>query len=142
MTIITSLCTSFKQDLFQGLQDLSSDTVKMAWYESSAVLSSATTAYTATGEVTGTGYSAGGFTLTGNTVWTDGTAVGVGFDSFTVLNASISNIQGALLYNSSVSNKAIAVINFGNSYTFTTQNIAFTFPPNNGLQGIIKITGN
>jgi hypothetical protein len=81
MAITQAMCTSFKEDLFNKIQDLEADTIKIALYTSSATLGAATTAYSATNEISGTGYTAGGETLTSATVATSGTTAYVDFDN-------------------------------------------------------------
>jgi hypothetical protein len=112
VSISQTMCTSFKVECFQAVHDLSTDVIKMALYTSSATLGADTTAYTATGEATGTGYVAGGETLTSPVVTSSGTTAIVDFAD-AVWAASSITARGALIYNSSKSNKAIAVLDFG-----------------------------
>lgn len=118
------MCSSFKQESWLGIHDLDTDVLKMALYTAAADLSQATTAYTPTGEVSGTGYTAGGETITGAQVLLSGTTAYVTFDNPTWANASFV-CRGALIYNSSEANRAIAVLDFGAdktaSGTFTVQ---------------------
>jgi hypothetical protein len=118
------MCSSFKQESWLGIHDLDTDVLKMALYTAAADLSQATTAYTPTGEVSGTGYTAGGETITGAQVLLSGTTAYVTFDNPTWANASFV-CRGALIYNTSKANRAIAVLDFGAdktaSGTFTVQ---------------------
>ena len=124
MAIQQGMCSSFKQESWLGIHDLDTDVLKMALYTAAADLSQAATAYTTSGEVTGTGYAAGGETLTNVQVLLSGTTAYVTFDNPTWANASFT-CRGALIYNSSEANRAIAVLDFGAdktaSGTFTVQ---------------------
>ena len=124
MAIQQGMCSSFKQESWLGIHDLDTDVLKMALYTAAADLSQATTAYTTSGEVTGTGYAAGGETLTNVQVLLSGTTAYVTFDNPTWANASFV-CRGALIYNTSKANRAIAVLDFGAdktaSGTFTVQ---------------------
>ena len=124
MAILQGMCSSFKQESWLGIHDLDTDVLKMALYTAAADLSQATTAYTPTGEVSGTGYTAGGETLTNVQVLLSGTTAYVTFDNPTWANASFV-CRGALIYNSTEANRAIAVLDFGAdktaSGTFTVQ---------------------
>lgn len=112
MAISQAMCTSFKTELFGGVHDLDTDVIKMALYTSSASLDASTTAYSATNEVSGTGYTAGGATMTSPTITSSGTTAYVDFADVTWTTASFT-ARGALIYNSSKSNKAVAVLDFG-----------------------------
>ena len=124
MAILQGMCSSFKQESWLGIHDLDTDVLKMALYTAAADLSQATTAYTPTGEVSGTGYTAGGETITNVQVLLSGTTAYVTFDNPTWANASFV-CRGALIYNTSKANRAIAVLDFGAdktaSGTFTVQ---------------------
>ena len=124
MAILQGMCSSFKQESWLGIHDLDTDVLKMALYTAAADLSQATTAYTPTGEVSGTGYTAGGVTLTNVQVLLSGTTAYVTFDNPTWANASFT-CRGALIYNTSKANRAIAVLDFGADKTasgmFTVQ---------------------
>ena len=124
MAIQQGMCSSFKQESWLGIHDLDTDVLKMALYTAAANLSQATTAYTPTGEVSGTGYTAGGETITNVQVLLSGTTAYVTFDNPTWANASFV-CRGALIYNTSKANRAIAVLDFGAdktaSGTFTVQ---------------------
>ena len=115
--IIQCIVNSFRSQMLQGQHNLLTDTLKLALYTGNATLGPMTTAYSSTNEVTGTGYVAGGVVLTGATVSTgtettyDPAVVYVNFNN-AVFNAAVT-ARGALIYNFSKSNKAIAVIDFG-----------------------------
>lgn len=119
MAFEQTLTTSFKQEVLLGVHDLETDTIKMALFTAEASLGASTTAYSTSNEISGTGYSAGGVTLTGATVLTSGTTAYVDFDN-AVWDPASFTARGALIYNSSKSNKAIAVLDFGADKTTTT----------------------
>lgn len=102
-----------------AVHDLETDTIKMALFSSTADLGADTTVYTTTGEISGTGYTAGGNILTGVTVLTSGTTAYVDFAD-SAWNPAGFTARGALIYNASKSNKAIAVLDFGSDKTATT----------------------
>jgi hypothetical protein len=125
MPILQGMCSSFKQESWLGIHDLDTDTLKLALYTAAADLSQATTVYTSTGEVpAGSGYSTGGVTLTNVQVLLSGTTAYVVFDNPTWAGASFV-CRGALIYNASKADRAIAVLDFGAdktaSGTFTLQ---------------------
>ena len=124
MPILQGMCSSFKQESWLGIHDLDTDTLKLALYTASADLSQATTVYTPTGEVVGTGYLAGGLPITGAQVLLSGTTAYLTFNNPVWANASFT-CRGALIYNASQANRAITVIDFGAdktaSGTFTVQ---------------------
>lgn len=119
MPILQGMCSSFKQESWLGLHDLDTDTIKMALYTASANLSQATTVYTSTGEVVATltnGYLATGNVLTNVQVLLSGTTAYVTFDNPVWPNASFT-CRGALIYNETAGNRAIAVLDFGSDKT-------------------------
>jgi hypothetical protein len=138
MAITQAMCTSFKAELFGGTHDLDTDVLKIALYSSSATLSAATTAYTTTGEVSGTGYTAGGATLTSATISTSGTTAIVDFADVTWSNATIT-ARGALIYNSSKANRAVAVLDFGSDKTSTNGNFTAVMPTPDASNAILRI---
>jgi len=138
MAISQAMCSSFKQQILLGEHDLDTDVIKMALYTSSATLSAATTAYSTSNEVVGTGYTAGGNTLTGASVSLSGTTAYVDFSDTTWSSATIT-ARGALIYNSSKSDKAIAVLDFGSDKTSTDGNFTVQFPTNDASSAIIRI---
>ena len=118
MAISQAMCTSFKGELLNKEHDLNTDTIKIALYTSSASLGAATTAYSATNEISGTGYTAGGETLGSATIATTGTTAYVDFADPSWTSATFT-ANGALIYNDSASDKAIAVLAFGGDFTVT-----------------------
>ena len=135
MSLSQTLTTSFKQQLLQGVHDFSTDTFYMALYTASADLSATTTVYTATGEVVGTGYTAGGAATTTSVSVTDTTAF-VNFSN--VVWTAALTARGALIYNSSKSNKAVAILDFGADKTSTTT-FTVTMPANTSTTALIRL---
>lgn len=138
MAISQAMCSSFKEELLQGIHDFSTDTFMIALYTSSATLGASTTAYTTSNEVVGTGYTAGGNTLSGTTVSLSGTTAFVDFSDSIWSTATIT-ARGALIYNSSKSDKAVAVLDFGADKTSTAGNFTVQFPTNDASSAIIRI---
>jgi hypothetical protein len=138
MAFDQTLTTSFKQDILLGVHDLETDTIKMALFLATADLGAATTVYTTTGETSGTGYTAGGLTLTGVTVLVSGTTAYVDFADPSWDPANFT-ARGALIYNASKSNKAIAVLDFGSDKT-TTTTFTVQMPANTATSALIRIS--
>lgn len=138
MAIVQSMVSSFKQQILLGEHDLDTDVIKIALYTSAASLDAATTAYSTSNEVVGVGYTAGGNTLTGATVSLSGTTAYVDFAD-TTWAASTITARAALIYNSSKSNKAIAVLDFGSDKTTTANNFTVQFPTNDASSAIVRI---
>ena len=138
MAINTALCTSFKKELFEAVHDFTSDTFKIALYSSSASLGAATTAYSTSNEISGTGYSAGGVTLSVVAPSIDGTTGLVDFGNPSWSNSTFST-SGALIYNSSKSNKAVAVFSFGSSQSVSSANFNITMPAAAAGSAIVRI---
>ena len=137
MAITQVMCTSFKSEILDEQHDLVADTLKIALYTSSASLDASTTAFTTSNEISGTGYSSGGVELTSRTVSTSGTTAFFDADDPTWTSASFT-ARGALIYNSSNSNKAIAVLNFGGDFTVSSGTFRIVFPAA-GANAIITI---
>jgi len=140
MPISQGMCSSFKQQLFLGEHDLDTDTIKMALYISAATLDASTTVYSTSNEVSssGTNYTAGGNTLTGATVSLSGTTAFVDFADTSWTTATFT-ARGALVYNSSKSNKAIAVLDFGSDKTSTNGTFTVQMPVADATNAIIRI---
>ena len=133
-SILQTQTTSFKLELYTGVHNLSTNTLKIALYTANADLNEATTVYTASGEVTGTGYSAGGVALTGVTISSSGYTAYVDF-SDVVFGASVT-ARCALIYNVTQGNKAIAVLDFGSDKT--SSNFTITMPANSATAALIR----
>jgi len=138
MAITQTWTTSFKYQILLGEHDLADDVLKMALYTSSALLGADTTVYTTTGETSGTGYTAGGVVLTNVTVSSGNGIAYVNFDNPTWSGTSFTTI-GALIYNSTKSNKSIAVINFGQTQSTTNENFVLQMPANNPTFALIRL---
>lgn len=135
MSLSQTLTTSFKQQLLQGVHDFDTDTFKVALYTASADLNAITTVYTATGEVSGTGYTAGGDATTTSVSVTDTTAF-VNFSN--VVWTAALTARGALIYNSSKSNKAVAILDFGADKTSVTT-FTVAMPTNSSTSALIRL---
>lgn len=130
---------SFRSDIVQGDQDLSANTLKMALYTAYATLNPSTTVYTTENEVVGTGYTAGGRVITGVTIATDTATntVYIDFNNVSWPGASFT-ARGALIYNSSQSNKSIAVLDFGSDKLFTATNNTVVMPVNSASTALLR----
>jgi hypothetical protein len=138
MPISQAMCSSFKQQILLGEHDLDTDVIKIALYTSLATLGAATTVYSTSDEVVGAGYSAGGNTLAGATVSLSGTTAFVDFTDTSWTTATIT-ARGALIYNSSKSNKAIAVLDFGSDKTSTAGTFTVQVPANTASDAVVRI---
>ena len=142
------MCTSFKKELLYGVHDFdlaNGDTFKIALYDNNASFTAATTAYTATDEVSGTGYSAGGGALTNVDPTSSGTTAPTDFQDETFSNATIT-ARGALIYNTtpnttsiSVTNPTVVVLDFGADKTSTAGDFTIVFPTADASNAIIRI---
>lgn len=140
MAITQALCTSFKAEILGGTHDLDTDTIKIALFTSAASLDASTTAYSTSNEVAnGNGYTTGGNTLTGAVISSSGTTAFVDFSDSTWSSASFT-ARGALIYNSSKANRAIAVLDFGSDKTSTNGNFVVQFPTADASNAIIRIS--
>lgn len=139
--IIAGLTNSFKEQLLLGQHNLATDTLKMALYTENAVLGPDTTVYTTTEEVSGTGYTAGGEVLTNVSVALS-LELGIAYVSFDnpTWNAATFATRGALIYNSSKSDKSIGVLNFGLNQTMLNQQFQIQLPPDNAENALIRVT--
>jgi len=146
MAITQAMCTSFKQELLQAKHDFTASTghsFKLALYTSSATLGATTTDYSATNEVSGTGYSAGGGALTNVTPTTSGTTAFTDFDDLTFSTATIT-ANGALIYNTttgggSSTTDSVVVLAFGGDKTSTAGDFTIQFPTADASNAIIRI---
>ena len=145
-----AMCTSFKTEILSGIHALGTtviragtgaDTLKAALYLASATVNASTTAYSVTGEVSGTGYSAGGVTATNATAPTSSgtTAYWTPSASFTYTTVTLTtSFDCVLVYNSTQSNKAISVHTFG-AQTITAGTIVLSMPTNDSTNALIRI---
>ena len=136
------MCTSFKSELMTATHDFTNatgNTFKLALYDNSASFTAATTAYTATNEVSGTGYSAGGGTLTNVTPTTSGTTAFTDFADLTFSSATIT-ARGALIYNdTAASDPSVVVLDFGSDKSSTAGDFTIVFPTADASNAIIRI---
>jgi len=136
------MCTSFKKELMTATHDFtnsSGNTFKIALYDNSASFTAATTAYTATNEITGTGYTGGGGALTNVTPTSSGTTGYTDFADFTWSTATIT-ARGALLYNDTASgNPTVVVLDFLSDKTSTAGDFKIVFPTDDASNAIIRI---
>mgnify|MGYP003112401868 CR=1 FL=1 len=137
MAISQAMCTSFKAEILDEQHDLAADTIKIALFTSSASLGAGTTAYSTSNEVSGTGYTAGGVALTSKTVATSSTSAYFDADDPSWTSASFT-ANGALIYNDTNSDKAIAVLAFGGDFTVSGGTFKIVFPAA-GANAIIRI---
>ena len=145
-----AMCTSFKGEILSGIHAFGTtviragtgaDTLKAALYLASATVNAATTAYSVTGEVSGSGYSAGGITITNATAPTTSGTTGYWTPSasFTYTSVTLTTaFDAVLVYNSTQSNKAISVHTFG-SQTITAGNFTLTMPTSDATNALIRI---
>ena len=140
MTIQQGQCTIFKQNCLSGLENFAAGTsyvYKIALYTANADLSYETTAYTTSNEVSGTGYTAGGETLTPIVPASSGQTAYVSFNNVTWTGASFT-ARGALIYNSTTG-AAVAVLDFGNDKT-ATSTFTVTFPTAGATTAVIRFS--
>lgn len=146
MAITTAMCTSFKQQILEGVHDFrltGGDTFKAALFTSSADLGAATTAYSSTNEVAnGNGYTTGGGTLTRIDPTVSGTTAFVDFADFTWSTASFT-ARGVLIYNTTpahtYTNPAVSVHDFGSDKTASGADFTLQFPTADASNAILRI---
>ena len=138
MSIAQAMCTSFKAEILDEVHDLVADTIKIALFTSSASLGAATTAYSTSNEVAnGNGYATGGIELTSRAVATAGTTAYFDAADPSWTSATFT-ANGAMIYNSSASNKAIAILAFGGDFTVAGGTFQIVFPAA-GANAIVRI---
>ncbi len=153
MSNTQALCTSFKVELLNGIHALgtsvvraatTADSFKAALYLATATINASTTAYSVTGEVSGTNYVAGGVDLTGTPDWIAPASTGTTAYSTPTANIVYTNVtlstafDAVLIYNSTQSNKAVSVHTFG-SQTITAGTLTLTMPTNDSTTGLIRL---
>lgn len=141
MAISQAMCTSFKKEILEALHDFTNSTgdlFKIALYTSSATLGAATTVYAVTNEVSGTGYTAGGANLTNVTPSSSGTTAFTDFSDVTFAGSTIT-ARGALIYNSSASDRAVCVLDFGSDKSSSAGDFTIVFPAATAADAIIRI---
>ena len=137
------MCTSFKVELMKGVHNFTTgtgNTFKLALYDNSASFTAATTAYTASNEVTASGsYSAGGGSLTNVTPTSTGTTAFTDFADLSFTAATIT-AYGALIYNDTAAgDPTVCVLDFGGAKTSTSGTFTIIFPTNDSTNAIIRI---
>lgn len=141
MAISQAMCTSFKKELMEAIHNFTTttgDIFKIALYTSSATLGATTTVYTTTQEVVGVGYTAGGATLTNVTPSSSGTTAFTDFADVTFAGSTIT-ARGALIYNSSKSNRAVCALDFGSDKSSNAGDFTIVFPAATPADAIIRI---
>lgn len=149
MAITQAFPTSAKLELLKGLHAFGTsvvraattpDTFKLALYTDSATLDATTTAYTATGEVSssGTNYTAGGNTLVTIAPSTSGTTALLDFNDLTFSSVTLT-ARGAMIYNSTQSNRAVAILDFGADKSATSGDFTIIFPAADASNAIIRV---
>jgi hypothetical protein len=148
MSIAQTTTTSFRVELLQAVHNFgptSPNTFYIALYTGAANIGPATTVYTTSGEVVGTGYSAGGIPLTITTYPTSGNNSGsvptayISFANASWANASFT-CRGALIYNVTQGNKSVAVLDFGSDKTVSNTAFTVVFPPSDANSAIVRIS--
>jgi len=145
MAITTAMCNTFKQELLGGVHDLDTNSLKVALIKASpsGTYGAATANYSdVTGnsdEASGTNYSAGGQVLDSASITLSGTTAFVDFADEVFSNLTIS-ADGAIIYNTSQGNKAIAVFNFGSTVTSTAGDFTVVFPAADASNAVIRIS--
>jgi len=144
MAITSAICTSFKVELLKGTHNFTAttgNTFKIALYDSDATLGASTTAFTTSEEITntsGTAYTSGGATLTSVTPVASSTTALCDFDDVSFSSATFT-ANGALIYNSSATNAAVAAIAFGSDKTATNGTFTIQFPAADASNAIIRL---
>ena len=136
------MCTSFKKEILEAVHNFKNsggDTFKIALYTNSASFDASTTAYTTSNEVSGTGYSAGGNTLTRVDPTTSGTTAFTDFADTTWSSSTIT-ARGAMIYNDTAAgNPAVVILDFGSDKTSTNGDFTVVFPTADASNAIIRI---
>ena len=143
MAITQAMCTSFKKELLEGGHNFKTsgaggNSFNIALYTSSASLDASTTGYTTSNEASGTGYTAKGKLLTNVTPTTGGTTAFVDFDNVTWSRSTIT-ASGALIFNDTNSDTAVAVLDFGSDKSSTSGDFTIQFPTPDATNAIIRI---
>jgi hypothetical protein len=144
MASTQAICTSFLKELGQALHDFTTTTghtFKIALYSSTAALSSATTVYSSTNEVSGTGYVAGGTTIASVTPTSSGTTVIFDFADASWAGSTIT-ARYALIYNSTATNRAVCVLDFGSDKTSSASTFTVTMPAATADSAIIRLSSS
>ena len=141
MAITSAVCSSFKQEVLVGTHNFtatSGNSFKLALYTSSATLGAATTAFTTTGQASGTNYTSGGNALTNVTPVLSGTTAVCDFADLTFGTATVT-ARGCMIYNDTNSDKAVCAIDFGGDKTSTAGDFTVVFPSPTATGAIIQL---
>ena len=141
MAITSAVCSSFKQEVLVGTHNLtasSGNSFKLALYTSSATLGAATTAFTTTGQASGTNYTSGGNALTNITPVLSGTTAVCDFADLTFGTATVT-ARGCMIYNDTNADKAVCAIDFGGDKTSTAGDFTVVFPSPTATGAIIRL---
>ena len=141
MAITSAVCSSFKQQVLVGTHNLtasSGNSFKLALYTSSATLGAATTAFTTTGQASGTNYTSGGNALTNITPVLSGTTAVCDFADLVFSTATVTS-RGCMIYNDTNADKAVCVIDFGADKTSTAGDFTVVFPSPTATGAIIRL---
>lgn len=139
MAIIQCVTTPCKVDMLAGIHYFDSDVFKIALYDETADFSPATVSYTTAGEISGTGYTAGGKTLENMSIQTSNGSAWVYWDNVSWTGASFS-ARGALIYNSTKDDRAVIALDFGLMRQFTADSNTIVFPDATASTALMRIT--
>ena len=142
MAITQAMCTSFKVELLKGVHNFTAstgNTFNMALYQSTASLDATTTAYTSSGEASGTGYSAKGAALTSVTPVASGTTAVGDFADLTFSSVSITARGGMIFNETATGDPSVVILDFGADKTATAGDMTITFPTASATAAIIRI---
>ena len=139
MSIVQATCVSFKKEVLLALHDFANDQFKIALYTKDADLGVATELYSADDEVSGAGYTPGGFDLTVSQVFTDFDTALATFVDLVTGNITVDQISGGLIYNSSKGDTAVCALDFGRTLAKNDAPLTITFPPADRNTGLIRI---
>jgi|TARA_A100000172_G_scaffold11227_1_gene6000 hypothetical protein len=142
MAITQAMCTSFKVELLKGVHNLTAstgNTINMALYQSTASLDATTTAYTTSGEASGTGYTAKGAALTSVTPVASGTTAVCDFADLTFSSVSITARGGMIFNETATGDPSLVILDFGADKTATAGDMTITFPTASATAAIIRI---
>jgi len=140
MPIVTAMCTSYRQELFEALHNhtLGGHQFNMALYLDTATLGADTTAYTASNEASGAGYSAGGLALVNVAPTSAGTSAYTQFENAVWPNSTIT-ARGCLIHNATSSSRAVSVHDFGQNYASIADSFSVLMPTFDGITALLRL---
>lgn len=139
MSISQATVLSFKRELFLAIHDFAVDQFKIALYTPDATINVDTTVYAPADEVSGLGYTAGGFNLTVSQVFTSGLTAIAAYENLITGNITVNQIAGGVIYNSDKADAAVCVLDFGRVLSKVAAPLTITFPPADQNVGLIRI---